>query len=455
MARVDPVLPESAASRRWLSIVGIGEDGVDGLSPVARGLIGDAEIVFGGKRHLALAGSLIRGEAQPWPSPFDGAVERVAAQRGRQVCVLASGDPFYYGVGAVLARKIDPAEMLAVPAPSAFSLAAARLGWPLHETAQVSLHGRAIDLVRPHLHPSMRVLALTSGGDGPAALARLMSDSGFGASSLTVLEALGGADERIRTTTAETFDLTDIHVLNVVAILVKARPEARVISRAAGLPDGMFEHDGQITKREIRALTLSSLAPRRGELLWDIGAGSGSVAIEWMLADPSLRAIAVEQSPERAARIRRNAAALGVPGLEVIEGEAPAVLKNLPAPDAVFIGGGARASIDAALLRLRGRGRLVANAVTLETEAMLLVRYATLGGELTRISVSRAGRIGGESARGGAANASTAPIDEGSKPATAAFDGGKASAAARPGKVAAPSGWRTALPVTQWTWIKP
>jgi precorrin-6Y C5,15-methyltransferase (decarboxylating) len=410
---VDPVLPESAASRRWLSIVGIGEDGADGLSPVARGLIGDADVVFGGKRHLTLAGSLIRGEAQPWPSPFDGAVDGVLAQRGRQVCVLASGDPFLHGVGAMLARRIDQAEMLAVPAPSAFSLAAARLGWALQDAAQVSLHGRAIDLVRPQLQPGTRVLALTSDGDGPAALARLLSETGFGASSLTVLEALGGQRERIRTTTAEAFDLRDIDALNIVAIVVKAGPDARVIPRAAGLPDAMFEHDGQITKREIRALTLSSLAPRRGELLWDIGAGSGSVAIEWMLADPSLHAIAIEQRPDRAARIRRNAAAFGVPGLEVIESETSAVLDGLPRPDAVFIGGGAAAVLDAARLKLRSHGRLVANAVTLETESLLLVRYATLGGELTRVAVTRADAVGGK------------------------------------------TGWRPALPVTQWTWIKP
>jgi precorrin-6Y C5,15-methyltransferase (decarboxylating) len=327
--------------------------------------------------------------------------------------VLASGDPFLHGVGSVLARRIDPAEMLAVPAPSAFSLAAARLGWALPETVQVSLHGRTVDFVRPHLQPGMRVLALTSDGAGPAELARLLSDAGFGASTLTVLEALGGKRERIRTATAETFDLGEIDPLNVVAIVLKAGPGARVIARTAGLPDAMFEHDGQITKREVRALTLSSLAPRRGELLWDIGSGSGSIAIEWMLADPSLRAIAIERRPDRAARIRRNAAAFGVPGLEVVEGEAPAALQGLPAPDAIFIGGGAAATLDAALSRLHGRGRLVANAVTLETEAMLLVRYATLGGELTRLAVMRADAVGGK------------------------------------------TGWRPALPVTQWTWIKP
>ena len=413
MSRVDPVSQQSAVTGRWLSIVGIGEDGIGALSPVARGLIRDAEIVFGGKRHLALAAGLIRGAARPWPSPFDGAADAVFAQRGKQVCVLASGDPFVYGVGAVLARHIDPSETLVLPAPSAFSLAAARLGWALPETAQVSLHGRALDLVRPHLQPGMRVLALTSDRDGPAALARLLSDSGFGASSLIVLEALGGRQERIRATTAAKFALREIHDLNVVAIEATAGPGARVIARVAGLPDAMFEHDGQITKREIRAVTLSSLAPRRGEALWDIGAGSGSVAIEWLLADPSLRAIAIERRPDRAARIRRNAAAFGVPGLEVIEGEAPEVLESLPSPDAIFIGGGAEKTLDAAGAMLRAGGRLVVNAVTLETEALLLARHATLGGGLTRLAITRADAVG------------------------------------------AKTGWRPALPVTQWTWIKP
>jgi precorrin-6Y C5,15-methyltransferase (decarboxylating) len=413
MSRVDLLSPQNAVLGRWLSIVGIGEDGIDALNPVARGLIGDAEMVFGGKRHLALAAALIRSAARAWPSPFDRAVDEVLAQRGRPVCVLASGDPFVYGVGSVLTRHIDPAEMLAVPAPSAFSLAAARLGWALPETAQVSLHGRALDLVRPHLQPGMRVLALTSDRDGPADLAHLLSDTGFGASSLVVLEALGGKRERIRTTTAARFDLREVDDLNIAAIAVKAEPGARVIARAAGLPDAMFEHDGQITKREIRAVTLSSLAPRRGELMWDIGAGSGSVAIEWMLADPSLHAIAIERCPARAARIRRNAAAFGVPGLEVVEGEAPEVLASLAQPDAIFIGGGAKAALDAAGSMLRAGGRLVVNAVTLETEALLLARFAALGGELARLSITRAAVIGGK------------------------------------------TGWRPAIPVTQWTWIKP
>jgi precorrin-6Y C5,15-methyltransferase (decarboxylating) len=413
MSRVDPVSPQSAVLRRWLSIVGIGEDGIDALSPVARGLIGDAEIVFGGRRHLALAAALIRGAARPWPSPFDRAVDEVLAQRGRPVCVLASGDPFVHGVGTVLARHIDPAEMLAVPAPSAFNLAAARLGWPLPDTAQVSLHGRALDIIRPHLQPDRRVLALTSGGAGPAALARLLSDTGFGASSVIVLEALGGKRERIRVATAAKFDLGDVDDLNLVAIEVKAAPGARIIRRASGLADALFEHDGQITKREIRAVTLSSLAPCLGELLWDIGAGCGSVAIEWMLADPSLCAIAIERRPDRAARIRRNAATFGVPALDVIEGEAAEVLAGLPKPDAIFIGGGASDALDAAGSMLHSGGRLVVNAVTLQTEALLLARYATLGGQLTRLTITRADAIGGK------------------------------------------AGWRASMPVTQWSWVKP
>jgi precorrin-6Y C5,15-methyltransferase (decarboxylating) len=406
-----PLAAHTAVARRWLSIVGIGEDGVEGLSPVARGLIADAEIVFGGKRHIELARSAIRGAVRPWPSPFDGAV--VVEQRGRAVCVLASGDPFFYGVGAVLARHVDPEETLVVPGVSAFSLAAARLGWPLQETTLLALHGRPLDLIRPHLHPGARILALTPDGAGPKALAGLLADNGFGNTRMTVLEALGGPRERIRASRAADFALADIDALNVVALEVEAAPDARILSRAPGLPDALFEHDGQITKREIRAVTLSSLAPRRNELLWDIGAGAGSVAIEWMLADPSLRAVAIEHRADRAARIRRNAAAFGVPGLQIVEGRAPDALAGLPPPHAIFIGGGAKFSLDAALAALRSGGRLVVNAVTLQTEQLLMARHAALGGALVRIALSRAENVGGETA------------------------------------------WRPAMPITQWTWTKP
>jgi precorrin-6B C5,15-methyltransferase / cobalt-precorrin-6B C5,C15-methyltransferase len=411
----DAIEHETAASPRWLSIVGIGEDGVEGLNATARGLISAAEIVFGGRRHLALAAPLIRGAARPWPSPFDGAVEEVLRHRGRQVCVLASGDPFHFGVGAVLARTIDAREMNVIPAPSAFSLAAARLGWSLPHTVLLSVHGRTLDLVRPHLQPGARILALTSDSEGPGALAKLLAEIGFGASRLTVLEALGGPRERIRTTRASDYDFGVMDALNTVAIEVEALPGARVLARSAGLADNLFEHDGQITKREVRSLTLSSLAPCRGELLWDIGAGSGSVTIEWMLADPSMRAIAIERHADRAARIRRNAAAFGVTGLEVIEGAAPAALAGLATPDAVFIGGGATDAgvVDSAARALRSGARLVANAVTLETEALLLARHAALGGELIRIAIARADAVGQM------------------------------------------TGWRPAMPVTQWLWVKP
>jgi precorrin-6Y C5,15-methyltransferase (decarboxylating) len=406
---------DTAASPRWLSIVGIGEDGVAGLSPTARGLVGAADIVFGGRRHLGLAAPLIRGVTRAWPSPFDGAAEEVMRHRGRQVCVLASGDPFQYGVGAVLARHIDAREMIVVPAPSAFSLAAARLGWSLPRTVQLSLHGRMLDLIRPHLQPGAAILALTSDGDAPAALAKLLTETGFGASRLTVLEALGGPRERIRGTTAAGFEFGTTDALNMVALEVAAAPEARVLARTSGLADNLFEHDGQITKREIRAVTLSSLAPCRGELLWDIGAGSGSIAIEWMLTDPAMRAIAIEQRADRADRIRRNAAAFGVPDLDLIEGAAPAALSGLAMPHAVFIGGGGSdpGTLDAAARALWPGGRLVVNAVTLETEALLLARHAAFGGELIRVAISRADAVGDK------------------------------------------TGWRSAMPVTQWRWIKP
>lgn len=399
---------------RWLSIVGIGEDGVKGLGDNARAAIAAASFVFGGKRHLELAASLISGEARPWPTPFDAAMAEVMALRGQAVCVLASGDPFFYGVGATLSRRVGADEFTAYPSPSAFSLAASRLGWPLQEIETVSLHGRPLDLVRPLLHDKRRIIALTSDEKGPAELACLLTENGFGRTTMTVLEALGGEDERLRSASADAFALQEINVLNVVALEVAADIEARILPRGFGLDDNLFEHDGQITKREIRALTLSALSPRRGELLWDIGAGSGSIGIEWMLADPSMKAIAIEAHPERAARIRRNAANSGVPGLVLVEGQAPEALAGLPQPDAIFIGGGGSEPgvFEAAVSALKPGGRLVANAVTLEMEAVLLAAHTRLGGSLIRMEVSRAAAVG------------------------------------------AMQGWKPAMPVTQWSWTK-
>jgi precorrin-6Y C5,15-methyltransferase (decarboxylating) len=411
--------PQTAVSHPWLSIVGIGEDGIEGLSSAARELVRSAAVVFGGTRHLALAASLIRGVARPWGLPFDQSLAEVQALRGRPVCVLASGDPFFHGVGSLLSRQIRGGEMISVPARSAFSLAASRLLWSISQTVLLSLCGRPPDLIRPHLHHGTRILVLTSDQSTPQELARLLSDLGFGPSQVTVLESLAGPRERVRATRADRFDFPDVGPLNTVAIEVAAEPNARILPWAAGLADELFEHDGQITKREIRALTLSALAPRRGELLWDVGAGAGSVAIEWMLTDASLNAIAIEQRSDRAARLMRNAAAFGVPHLQLIEGSAPSALERLPPPDAVFIGGGATIPgvIESVRSALRPAGRLVVNAVTLESEGVLLKCKAQWGGTLTHIAISRADPVGGDRAR--------------------------------------LSGWRPSMPVIQWTWIKP
>ncbi|MBF0678001.1 MAG: precorrin-6y C5,15-methyltransferase (decarboxylating) subunit CbiE [Devosia sp.] len=400
---------------QWLTIVGIGEDGLAGLGSAARAAISDAELVFGGARHLELAADAITGEAHTWLSPFSRSVEAVVAAKGRKVCVLASGDPFNHGVGVTLARHVDAAQMQVFPHLSAFSLAAARLGWPLQDIVSLSAHGRPVELIIPHLHPAARILALTSDENGSAELAKLLTEKGFGLSIVTVLEALGGPDERVRSQMAMQFELADIDPLNVCAITVVPLPQAQIVPLTPGLPDDFFDHDGQITKREVRALTLSALAPRRGELLWDIGAGSGSVGIEWMLADPSLRAIAIEANSDRAARIRKNATSLGVPGLRIVEGAAPEALSGLEAPHAIFIGGGGSdpGVLDTALEALRPGGRIVANAVTLEFEALLLARFSTLGGSLNRLSVARADAVGSMTA------------------------------------------WRPAMPITQWSWTKP
>ncbi|AZO46513.1 precorrin-6y C5,15-methyltransferase (decarboxylating) subunit CbiE [Mesorhizobium sp. M4A.F.Ca.ET.020.02.1.1] len=400
---------------KWLTVVGIGEDGVAGLGDEAKQHLAQAEFIFGGKRHLALVAALARGEARQWPTPFDAEMRDVLALAGKNVCVLASGDPFFHGVGVTLARKVKPKQMRVLPAPSSLSLAASRLGWALQDVEAISLHGHAIDLIRPLLHPGARILALTSDGDAPAAIAGLLDELGFGPSRLTVLEALGGPDEARRSARADGFDLKNISPLNVLALEVESTPDARILPLTSGLADHLFEHDGQITKREVRAMTLSALGPRRGELLWDVGAGSGSVGIEWMLAHPSLRAIAIEADKERAARIRRNASHCGVPGLVVIEGPAPRAFAKLETPDAIFIGGGGSDAgvLEKAIKALRPGGRLVANAVTLEMETLLLDQHTKRGGDLTRIAISRASPVGSMQA------------------------------------------WRPAMPVTQWSWVKP
>ncbi len=407
--------PATCNVQRWLSIVGIGEDGVEGLSSVARRLIASAELVVGGARHLELAGDLIRGRRLAWPSPMSDAFAEVKRHRGRPVVVLASGDPFHFGVGKQLAEFVPAEEFVCLPQPSAFSLAAARMGWSLQHVALVTLHGRALQGIIRHLQPGARILALSWDGATPAKLADFFNAHRMGQSRITVLEAMGGPRERVRQTRAANFDIEEIVPLNTIAIEVVAGPDAPIIPLTPGLDDALFEHDGQLTKREIRAVTLSSLEPRHGELLWDVGLGAGSIAIEWLLRHPSLGAIGVEARNDRADRAARNAAALGVPELRIVQGRAPEALAGLARPDAVFVGGGMMDDgvFEAVWAALKPRGRLVANAVSLETEARFADYFQRFGGDLVRLQVARADKVGSM------------------------------------------FGWRPAMPVTQWRVKKP
>jgi precorrin-6Y C5,15-methyltransferase (decarboxylating) len=386
----------SCTAARWLSIVGIGEDGIAGLSPVAQKLLASAELVVGGKRHLGLAEALIRGRTLAWPSPIGDALPEIERHRGRPVVVLASGDPFHYGVGDLLLRSIPANETLCLPNASAFSLAAARLGWSLQDVALVSLHGRALEGIVRHLQPGARILALSWDGETPGKLAKFLGERGMGASSITVLEAMGGPRERVRSATAAGLDVADVAPLNTIALQVIADAGAKVLPLAPGLDDTLFEHDGQLTKREVRAITVSALAPRQGELLWDVGLGAGSVAIEWLLRHPSLKAIGIEAEPERAARAARNAAALGTPDLQIVQRRAPEAFAGLPAPDAIFLGGGLANPnmLEAAWAALKPGGRLIANAVSIQSEARLIECFQRHGGELVRLDVSKAGKAG-------------------------------------------------------------
>jgi precorrin-6Y C5,15-methyltransferase (decarboxylating) len=381
---------------RWLGILGIGEDGVDGLSADARTLLSGADLVAGGARHLALAAELIHGETLAWPSPITAALPGLIARRPRPTVVLASGDPFWFGIGTAIARLLPTCEYVCLPAPSSFSLACASLGWSLQEVTTLSLCGRPLAALLPALQPGARLLVLCADATTPDAVAALLRERGFGSSILHLMQTLGGPRAQVVSRRADQALPEPVDPLNLLGIALVADPDARVIPLAGGLDDALFEHDGQFTRREIRALTLSALAPRQGELLWDIGCGSGSVSIEWMLRHPSNRAIAIEQDADRAARAARNAHALGVSGLELRQGAAPAILHGLPVPDAVFIGGGATVPgvIDAARAALRPGGRLVANAVTIETEAVLLALQAAHGGSLLRIGLDRLDRVG-------------------------------------------------------------
>ncbi|MDA9394624.1 precorrin-6Y methyltransferase [Bradyrhizobium sp. CCBAU 45394] len=371
----------------WLTIIGIGEDGLAGLSDASRKALREAETVFGGERHLALAG--VTGRGHPWPVPFDAEV--VLSRRGRPTAVLASGDPFWHGAGASLAEKLEAGEWVAHSAPSTFSLAAARLGWRLESVVCLGLHAAPFERLVPHLAPGARIICLVRDGKAAGDLAKWMGERGWGASEFWTLAALGGPRESIAEHRADGFtgDLAG----NLVAVAVEAKG-AQGIPRSAGLPDDLFAHDGQITKRPVRALAISALAPRPGERLWDIGAGSGSISVEWALCGGT--ATAIEMREARAANIRSNAAAFGLAHrIAVVTGRAPEALAGLDAPNAVFIGGGLdSAMFDAIWSRIGAGTRLVAHAVTLETEALLGELHQRHGGELMRVEIAHAGPLG-------------------------------------------------------------
>jgi precorrin-6Y C5,15-methyltransferase (decarboxylating) len=397
-------------------VVGIGADGWDGLSPAARRAVEGAEVLRGSVRQLDLVPSAVSGDRVPWPSPMGPALEALLdAHPGRRVVVLASGDPMLSGVGASLVRLHGSAAVEVVPHPSSVTLACARMGWAVEETTVVSVVGRPLELVVPHVTPGRRLLVLGSDTFTPAGVAKLIAGDGYGASRITALAQLGGPEERRFTGTAADWTHAETDPLVVTAVEVAADAGTVPLPTVPGLPDEAYAHDGQLTKRDVRAVTLARLAPLPGQLLWDVGAGAGSIGIEWMRVHPSCRAVAVEAHPERVSRITGNAARLGVPGLQVVEGRAPEALSGLPAPDAVFVGGGATTGqlLDTCWDALAPGGRLVVNAVTVQSEAVLADWFARVGGELVRIAVQRAEPVG-------------------------SF-----------------SGWKAAMPVTVWSVTKP
>ena len=396
----------------WISIIGIGEDGVQGLSPAAKAVVETAEMLIGGKRHLAFFPDHTAQKAC-WPQPFSQGKNLLESYRNKQVVVLASGDPLWHGAGNTIIDWFGIESVSVIPHPSSYSLAAARLGWALQDCALVTVHGRPLTRLIRDLAPNRRLLVLSQDETTPRHVAELLSDTGYGASTLYVMERLGGAHERLCQGVAADWSHAPGHALNLIAIQCPPTPDCAPLSKVPGLEDALFANDGMLTKREIRSVTLSSLNPQPGQLLWDVGAGSGAVSIEWIRAGG--RAIAIEQRTERAERAAENAKRLGTPEIEMILGSAPACLQGLPAPDAIFIGGGLTEPDLMPFCHnvLKPGGHLVANAVTLESEQVLSGFFRQYGGEMSRLAVSHL------TARG-------------------AFNG-----------------WSTLAPVTHFRWIKP
>ncbi len=383
-------------TEKWLSIIGIGEDGLQGLSAIALSVIAQAKVIVGGDRHLAMLPSDDQREKIIWASPIATSVEEIIKRRGESICVLASGDPMCYGIGVTLTRRIPISEITIIPAPSTFSLACARLGWSLTEVETLSLNARPSSLLQSYIYPGAKLLILSQGKDTPAVVAQILTNRGYGGSKITVLERMGGVHERIVEGMAAFWSETEIAALNAMAVDCIADAGVIPLPRLPGLPDNAYHHDGQLTKREVRAITLAALAPTPGQLLWDVGAGCGSISIEWMRTHPRCRAVAIEQNSSRLLYIADNAATLGTPNLQIIAGKAPAALKDLPTPDAIFIGGGVTATglFDVCWEALKPGGRLVVNVVTVEGEQTLFQWHQRVGGDLIRIAIQRAEPIG-------------------------------------------------------------
>ena len=377
----------------WLHVVGIGEDGLDGLTPATRAVVEAAEVILGGDRHHDLSGN-ITAERLSWPSPFNAMIETIRGLKGRRAVILVTGDPLWFSVGARIGRAIPASEIVYHPQLSAFQLAAARMGWSMPDVETLTVHGRPVEQMIAFIQPDQRLLILTTGSDTPGKIARFLTDRGFGQSRMTVLAAMGGAREQRFDGLAESWS-HEVPEFNTLAVECIAAPGAALLPRLPGLPDEMFASDGTMTKQEVRAATLAKLMPMRGALLWDIGAGCGSVGIEWMRAARYARAIGIEPRADRRAMAATNALALGTPGFQIIEGTAPEALEGLTPPDAIFIGGGLTSEVfEAAWSALRPLGRLVANAVTLESEALMLDLYKKHGGQLVKLGVQRADAVG-------------------------------------------------------------
>jgi precorrin-6B C5,15-methyltransferase / cobalt-precorrin-6B C5,C15-methyltransferase len=380
-----------------LTVVGIGADGWTGLGDQARAALLEADTIVGSTRQLELLPPETSARLRAWPSPIDSLVDELADGPSEDICVLASGDPMLFGIGATLARRVGAERLRIHPHPSAFALACARLGWPAADVALASAVGRPPEVVGRLLQPGRRLIAYVAGADGAAAVARVARERGFGASRMVVLERLGTDGERLHDTTADDWGEREADPLHAVALDLGAAPEAPLLALTPGLPDDAYESDGQLTKRGVRAIALAALGPAPGQLLWDVGAGSGSIGIEWLRAEDTARAIAIERRQDRAERLTANALRLGVPRLEVVQAEAPAALDGLEPPDAIFIGGGVTEPglIESCWDALKPGGRLVANAVTLEGQSVLLEARSAHGGELTRIALEHADEIGG------------------------------------------------------------